>query len=173
MSIFFRAATRLLWGLLAILLVGCSPLYEKQITYYVPQWGKYIRLTGANRGEHKIIFSNDISDLRESNIDKLDYVVMDDSYRDGIWHFLIVNQIKPDTLFVMSSNYHPVTIPMRQISRHSLARHFKIDGTVFKCEDGYFGFYIVKRRFGAKLVVLGDNTGMWELEEVNKNCLFL
>ncbi len=173
MKIKIHSIARLLLGLLVIVLVGCVPIYEKQITYYVPQWGKYIRLTGANRGEHKIIITDSISDLRVSEIDKLDFVVMDDSYLEGVWKFLIVNKNTPDTLFVMSPKYHSVTIPMQQVSRQSSVGHFKIEGTVFKCEDGYFGFYIVKGRFGAKLVVLGDKTSAWELEEVNRNCLCL
>ena len=155
-----------------VCLVGCSWIYETYVLYYVPQWDMYIKLTGAKQGEHRVYFSNNRFDLHKQDINNIDYVVMNDDYLDGYWNFLIVNQASPDTLFVMSKKYNSVSIPMKTITLQSMS-HFRTDGAYFKCENGYFGFYIFKGEKGVQLIELSEKENGWELKEVYRNCLWL
>lgn len=150
--------------------IGCMSFNEKHITYYVPQWNMYIRLTGSDKGYHKVLFSNDSSLFSTKKLEALDYIVLNDSYYEGEWQFMIVNMAKPDTLFVMSNDFNSISIPMKTISRQSSDPHFRIDGAYFKCEDGYFGFYIFPTREGIKLIRLSEKDAKWDLLEVERNC---
>lgn len=163
------------YGLFIVLacLVGCNSIYEKFIIYYVPKWDMFIKLTNSERGEHRLYFSHNKLDLKKQKNTALDYVVMDNDYLYGLWHFLIVNQASPDTLFVMSKKYNSVTVPMKTITSRSFS-HFRIDGAYYKCEEGYFGFYIYKGRCGVQLNELSEKEDDgWELREVCRNCLRL
>lgn len=159
--------------LLCVYLTGCVTLYDKYIIYYVPSWDKYIRLNGAVKGEHKILISSSLSNLKR-NEPETDFIVMSDSYLRGEYDFMIVNKVTPDTLFVMSTVYQSIAFPIKSIDRQSIDRHFSIDGPFFKIDEGYFGFYINRERWWkTKLESFPSNETGWVLIPVTRNCLWL
>ena len=160
--------------LVILLITGCVPLYDKYIIYYVPSWEMYVKLKGAENKGNKVLFSHNYSEIIERNEEQLDFIFMSDSYLRGDSDFIIVHKNSPDTLFVMSDNYNSISFPIKSINLDSPDKHFIIEGSYYKIEDGYFGFCITRDRWWkTKLQSFPSNETGWVLIPVTRNCLWL